>query len=162
MLDFTYVEKTMIDDLKEEYLEHYFLLNQYILPKEVNLIIAYNMILTSPLLKILKRDIRHALKDALHFLIVNASYSGVNLVTEYEKDLNLPNSKYWRMSGRYNSKDKSPITKIIEFIYPMDIFDKLLENYLSIEQMTKEQLKSYLYMQTKYLKMPEKYKLFIH
>ena len=75
MLDFTDVEKEMIKDIKELYLPHYIILNHLsLIPKEVNLIIVYNMILTSELLRILEKDIVYSYKTSLHFLIVHASF----------------------------------------------------------------------------------------
>lgn len=57
MLDFTLAEMEIVSDLKEQYLYHYCLLKEKSwLSSEVNLIIAYNMILISDHYKLLQNS----------------------------------------------------------------------------------------------------------
>ena len=157
MLDFTNVENEMVNDLKEKYLQHYFLLNKNALwlPKEVNLIIAYNMILNSNEYKILQNRKLYFDKLASHFLIVH-----VNRIYHIKLLPNQPDiNEDYRIT--YNVIRHSPLIECLDILYQStnDVFDKLMKDCLNIRTINMEDV-LYQYKRFYYhadIKIPQKY-----
>lgn len=81
MIDFSKVEKAIIDDMKIICVNNYLILNNInILPKEVNFIIAYNRFLISEELKQLYKDIKHSYYLNFRTLI---DTTGIDILSEY-------------------------------------------------------------------------------
>lgn len=160
MLDFTHIEKAMMEDLKLICIDQYLIFNHLnILPKEVNLIIIYDRLCISDELVTLKDSIEYSYKEGLHLLLYLCVQQDLNIVSNYEKQLHST-----KISSIYQPNRKSQSNHFIDKLYKSNnqIFNIIIAKYLFVGYMDREEYRNHYIVNMDWynqqLTIPTKYK----